>query len=242
MLCFPSSLCSVGDITKVCGRPVWDHLQHGPSGQRPAAGHQVHVWLPGRAGGQTQHPWPTCSTHMEEQLVSEGTKQMSAHTHIYLFVFLWTWWLDEVKASRKATVQLFMTTDLPDISGLFQGINFSALQRSLQRWNKRVESVDLAFRFPRSQSDVWTFRKNGCVLVPDTVQPLQSPASKGQSCSGGRGEDLHTPVWCLWFHSWSFLLVHALQTQSVHFGIFHMARPRHGPVSVPGWTTRLFPS
>ena len=47
---------SAGHAAEVRGRPVRDHLQHGAPRVGPAPGHQVHVRLSGRAGGQARHP------------------------------------------------------------------------------------------------------------------------------------------------------------------------------------------
>ena len=63
---------SAGHAAEVRGRPVRDHLQHGAPRFGPAPGHQVHVRLSGRAGGQARHPRPARPPHLEEQLVSEG--------------------------------------------------------------------------------------------------------------------------------------------------------------------------
>lgn len=62
--------CS-GYITEVCGRPIWDHFQHSTQRQCAAASHQVHVWLPWRAGWQALYQRLRCPTYLEEQLVRD---------------------------------------------------------------------------------------------------------------------------------------------------------------------------
>jgi len=61
---------SPGHAAAVCGRPVWADLQHESPRHMSAAGHQVHVWLPGRPGPAPQHTGPGCRTHMEVQQVT----------------------------------------------------------------------------------------------------------------------------------------------------------------------------
>jgi len=73
-----SSSFHSGYAAEVCGRPVRDHLQHGPQRQRAAAGHQVHVRLPGRAGRQALHHGLRRTAHLEEQLVSGRVIQLLA--------------------------------------------------------------------------------------------------------------------------------------------------------------------
>lgn len=87
-------LCS-GYAPEICGWQVWDHLQHSAPRQRSASRHQVHVWLPGRAGRQTLHIRPWCTAHLEEQLVSLRACASCERAWLAIFdcwfVFCWHW-------------------------------------------------------------------------------------------------------------------------------------------------------
>lgn len=79
-----------GYFTEVCRRSLWDYFQHSPQRKCAATRHQVHVWLFGRAGGQTLHYGLRCTTYLEEQLVgwNELLEFISVMLHVALFISL----------------------------------------------------------------------------------------------------------------------------------------------------------